>query len=527
MIAVSNLKLQPGEDEAKLKALAAKALRISEGRIQALTIRKKSLDARKKDDLKWIYTIGVTVDGDEGKLLAKCRQASIVKPYRYDIPKVESETRPVVVGFGPAGMFAALVLAYAGARPIVLERGQDVDARTAQVEAFRAGGAFDPENNVQFGEGGAGTFSDGKLNTGTHDSRIRWVLEQFAAHGAPEHICWDAKPHIGTDVLVHVVKAIREDVIAHGGEVRFGHRLAGLEAQDDALTALTVAGPEGTYSLPAAQAILAVGHSARDTFGMLQDAGLPMTRKPFSMGVRIEHRQSMIDLAQYGRARGDELPPADYGLHVKLADGASAYTFCMCPGGEVFAAASEEGGVVTNGMSRSDRGGENANSALLVTLQPEDFPGEGVLAGMEWQREIERKAFQYAGGDYKAPAQTVGDFLQDRPSTGPGGVKPTYLPGVFWGDLRQVLPEKITDVLARAIPALGQKLRGFDDPDAVLTGPETRSSSPVRVVRGEDLCSTGLAGLYPCGEGAGYAGGITSAAVDGMKCAEAVLNMMK
>ena len=380
---------------------------------------------------------------------------------------------------------------------------------------------------MQFGEGGAGTFSDGKLNTGTHDSRIRWVLEQFAAHGAPEHICSDAKPHIGTDVLVHVVKAIREDVIAHGGEVRFGHRLTGLEMQDGVLTALTVAGPEGTYSLPAAQAILAVGHSARDTFAMLHGAGLPMTRKPFSMGVRIEHKQSMIDLAQYGRARGDELPPADYGLHVKLADGSSAYTFCMCPGGEVFAAASEAGGVVTNGMSRSDRGGENANSALLVTLQPKDFPGEGVLAGMKWQREIERKAFRYAGGDYKAPAQTVGDFLGDRPSTGPGGVQPTYRPGVFWGDLRQVLPETITDVLARAIPALGQKLRGFDAPDAVLTGPETRSSSPVRLVRGEDLCSERLAGLYPCGEGAGYAGGITSAAVDGMRCAEAVLNTMK
>ena len=527
MIAISNLKLWPGEDEAKLKTLAAKALRVPEGRIQSLTIRKKSLDARKKDELKWIYTVGVTVDGDEGKLLAKCKQASIVKPYRYDIPKVSTETRPVVVGFGPAGMFAALVLAYAGARPIVLERGQDVDTRTAQVETFRAGGAFDPENNVQFGEGGAGTFSDGKLNTGTHDSRIRWVLEQFAAHGAPEHICSDAKPHIGTDVLVQVVKAIREDVIAHGGEVRFGHRLTGLEMQDGALTALRVVGPEGTYSLPAAQAILAVGHSARDTFGMLHEVGLPMTRKPFSMGVRIEHQQSMIDLAQYGRARGDDLPPADYGLHVKLEDGASAYTFCMCPGGEVFAAASEEGGVVTNGMSRSDRGGENANSALLVTLQPEDFPGEGVLAGMEWQREIERKAFRYAGGDYKAPAQTVGDFLQDVPSTGPGGVQPTYLPGVFWGDLRQVLPSIITDVLARAIPALGQKLRGFDAPDAVLTGPETRSSSPVRVVRGEDLCSTGLAGLYPCGEGAGYAGGITSAAVDGMKCAEMVLKTIK
>ena len=526
MIAISNLKLQPGEDEAKLRALAAKALRIPEERIQALTIRKKSRDARKKDDLKWIYTVGVTVDG-ESKLLGKCKQASIVKPYHYEIPKVSSEVRPVVVGFGPAGMFAALVLAYAGARPIVLERGQDVDTRTAQVEAFRTGGAFDPENNVQFGEGGAGTFSDGKLNTGTHDGRIRWVLEQFAAHGAPEHITWDAKPHIGTDVLVRVVKAIREDVIAHGGEVRFGHRLTGLEAQDGTLAALTVAGPEETYSLPTKSAILAVGHSARDTFQMLKDTGLPMTRKPFSMGVRIEHKQTMIDLAQYGRARGDELPPADYGLHVKLPDGASAYTFCMCPGGEVFAAASEDGGVVTNGMSRSDRGGENANSALLVTLQPEDFPGEGVLAGMEWQREIERRAFRYAGGDYKAPAQTVGDFLRDQPSTGPGNVKPTYLPGVFWGDLRQVLPGKITDVLARAIPALGQKLRGFDAPDAVLTGPETRSSSPVRVVRGADLCSTALAGLYPCGEGAGYAGGITSAAVDGMRCAEMVLKTLK
>ena len=527
MIAISNLKLQPGEDEAKLRALAARALRIPEGRIQSLTIRKKSLDARKKDDLKWIYTVSVTVEGDESKLLGKCKQASIVKPYHYEIPKVESESRPVVVGFGPAGMFAALVLACAGARPIVLERGQDVDTRTVQVEAFRAGGAFDPENNVQFGEGGAGTFSDGKLNTGTHDSRIRWVLEQFAAHGAPEHICSDAKPHIGTDVLVQVVKSIREDVIAHGGEVRFGHRLTGLVSQDGALTALTVEGPEGIYSLPAAQAILAVGHSARDTFGMLKDAGLPMTRKPFSMGVRIEHKQTMIDLAQYGRARGEELPPADYGLHVKLEDNASAYTFCMCPGGEVFAAASEAGGVVTNGMSRSDRSGENANSALLVTLQPEDFPGEGVLAGMEWQREIERRAFQYAGGDYKAPAQTVGDFLADQPSAGPGGVQPTYRPGVFWGDLRQVLPEQITDVLARAIPALGQKLRGFDSPDAVLTGPETRSSSPVRVLRGEDLCSEGLKGLYPCGEGAGYAGGITSAAVDGMRCAEMVLKTLK
>ena len=525
MIAISNLKLQPGEDEAKLKTLAAKALRIPEGRIQSLTIRKKSLDARKKDDLKWIYTVGVTVDGDEGKLLAKCKQASVVKPYHYDIPKVVCETRPVVVGFGPAGMFAALVLAYAGARPIVLERGQDVDTRTAQVEAFRAGGAFDPENNVQFGEGGAGTFSDGKLNTGTHDSRIRWVLEQFAAHGAPEHIVYDAKPHIGTDVLVEVVRAIREDVIALGGEVRFQHRVTGLETESGVLTALTVQTPDGAARIETRRAILAIGHSARDTFRALHAAGIPMEPKPFSMGVRIEHRQSAVDLAQYGTPSGDDLPPADYALNCRTEHG-SAYTFCMCPGGEVFAAASEPGGVVTNGMSRSKRDGLNANAALLVTLQPEDFPGNGVFAGMEWQREIEQAAFRYGGGNYHAPAQRAGDFLAGVPSKGAGSVQPTYRPGVRWGSIDEVLPERITTVLREAIPALGRKLRGFDDPDAVLTAPETRSSSPVRIPRGEAYCSVAVDGLYPCGEGAGYAGGITSAAVDGMRCAEAVLKAL-
>ena len=524
MIAVSNLKLRPGEPEDRLRDLAAKALRINPKQIRALKIRKKSLDARKKDDLKWIYTVAAAVDGNEAALLRRCKTASAETPYHYDIPSIAPpRTRPVVVGFGPAGMFAALVLAMAGARPIVLERGQDADTRTAQVEAFRAGGPFDPENNVQFGEGGAGTFSDGKLNTGTHDGRIRWVLEQLAAHGAQESVCYDARPHIGTDVLVNVVKAIRRDILARGGEVRFGHRLTGLEIQNGALTAVKVASPEGDYTLPAEQAILAVGHSARDVFVLLRELGLPMTAKPFSMGARIEHRQTMVDLAQYGRARGNDLPPADYRLHVHLPDGESAYTFCMCPGGEVFAAASEIGGVVTNGMSRSDRGGENANAALLVTLQPEDFPSDDVLAGMLWQREIEQRAFRYAGGDYRAPAQTVGDFLANRPSEGPGSVTPTYRPGVVWGDLRAVLPERITRVLAEAIPALGKKLRGFDDADAVLTAPETRSSSPVRVGRDETLCSPAARGLYPCGEGAGYAGGITSAAVDGMRCAEAVL----
>ena len=528
MIAISNLKLRPGEPEEKLKARAAKALRIPETQIRSLELRKKSLDARKKDDLHWVYTVAVDVDGNEDALIKRCRQASKTRPYQYEIPKIPApELRPVIVGFGPAGMFAALVLAKAGARPIVLERGQDAVTRTKQVEAFRNGGAFDPENNVQFGEGGAGTFSDGKLATGTHDSRIRWVLEQFSAHGAPEHILWDAKPHIGTDVLVEVVQNIRKTVVSLGGEVRFGHRLTGLETEQNTLSALIVQGPEGRYTLPANRAILSIGHSARDTFEMLHQARLPMEPKPFSMGVRIEQKQADVDLAQYGRPRGADLPPADYSLHVKLPDGASAYTFCMCPGGEVFAAASEEGGVVTNGMSRSKRDGENANAALLVTLQPEDFPDQSSpLGGMYWQREIEQAAFRMGGETYRAPAQLAGDFLGRRASTGAGSVTPTYRPGVVWCELHELLPGRITGVLEQALPALGRKLRGFDNPDNVLTAPETRSSSPVRIKRDEGLCSPALAGFYPCGEGAGYAGGITSAAVDGMRCAEQLLKTL-
>ena len=524
MILVRGLKLRPGEAEDRLAERAAKKLRISPGEIAGWKLVKRSLDARRKPELVFVCSVALSLRGDEERLLARLRDRDVL-PYEepvYVIPSVAPpEERPVVVGFGPAGIFAALLLALAGARPIVLERGQDALTRRAAVEAFRAGGPLDPENNVQFGEGGAGTFSDGKLNTGTHDPRIAFVLRQFAAHGAPESVVYDAKPHIGTDVLVDVVRNFRETILALGGEIRFGSRMERLILRDGAVAGVEVRGPAGPYALRCGRLILAIGHSARDTFLALHGQGVAMEAKAFSMGVRIEHRQSAVDLAQYGRERGD-LPAADYALNVHLPDGTSAYTFCMCPGGEVFAAASEEGGVVTNGMSYSSRDGENANAALLVTLKPGDFPEDDVFSGMRWQRRVEQAAYACGGGDYRAPAQLSGDFLAGRPSEGPRSVQPSYRPGVVWCDLHGLYPPRITDVLEQAIPALGRKLRGFDDPDAVLTAPETRSSSPVRILRGAG-CEASIRGLYPCGEGAGYAGGITSAAVDGLRCAEAVL----
>ncbi len=524
MILLRNVKLYPDESEDLLEDKAAKLLHLKKGEIKSLRINKKSLDARKKNDIHYRYALALETD-NEKRLLQKFggKDLCAFSEPDFDIPRLSSETRPVIAGFGPAGMFAALVLSRAGLRPVVLERGCEAAVRKAKVDAFRAGGALDPECNVQFGEGGAGTFSDGKLNTGIKSPRISFVLRTFYEHGAPERILYDAKPHIGTDILINVVQSMRREIISLGGEVRFNSRLSGLGIEKGRLRSVTVSSKDGEYTLPCDRLILAIGHSARDSFEMLLSAGVPMEPKPFSMGVRIEHRQKTVDRAQYGET-ALPLPPADYSLSEHFPDGSSAYTFCMCPGGEVIAAASEEGGVVTNGMSLSARDGENANSALLVTLHPEDFPDGSVLGGMYWQRSIEQRAFAMSGS-YLAPAQLIGDFLARRKSTGAGSVTPSYRPGVHWCELHDLFPEKLTDVLENAIPALGKRLSGFDDPDAVLTAPETRSSSPVRILRGEDRSSE-ISGLYPCGEGAGYAGGITSAAVDGIRCAESVMDSL-
>lgn len=523
MILIRNLRLGPGEDESRLAELAAEKAGTDQGNISGIKILKKSLDARKKGNIHYVYSVAAGIKNGERSILKKGRRdIAVYQRKEYLISDYPAESpRPVIAGFGPAGMFAALVLARAGARPVILERGFAAPERQKAVEAFRKGGKLDEKANVQFGEGGAGTFSDGKLNTGINDERLSWVLEQFYAHGAPESVTYDAKPHIGTDILVDVVQNFRKEIVSLGGEVRFSHRLDGLISSEGRLCGVKVSCEDGDYEIHCKDLILAIGHSARDTFEMLSRTGVSMEQKPFSMGVRIEHLQGDINTAQYGET-DQSLPPADYSLNVHLPNGTSAYTFCMCPGGEVIAAASETGGVVTNGMSVSARNGENANAALLVTLHTEDFPGKGPLAGMYWQREIEQAAFRYGGSNYHAPAQLLGDFLGRKASTGAGAVSPSYRPGVKWGDIREVLPERITQVLENAIPELGKKLKGFDSYDAVLTAPETRSSSPVRIIRGKDL-SSDLQGLYPCGEGAGYAGGISSAAVDGMRCAEALI----
>ncbi len=517
------LGLDQGEDQLLEKLVGKLGKHAAGAAPQNLAIAKESVDARDKENIQLVYTLDFDLDRKLPEKIMKRLNITLWKDesYRPAVPLADAkplEGRPVVVGFGPCGMFAALILAQQGYRPIVLERGASMEERTAQVREFWEGGRLLPDSNVQFGEGGAGTFSDGKLTTQIKDSRIKKVLSEFVEAGAPAEILYRNKPHIGTDLLREVVVNIRNKIIEKGGEIRFNTRFTGLDIENGRLKAVHAAqvGAEkenrehcnGEHQTIETQAlILALGHSARDTFKVLYEAGIPMSQKPFSMGLRIQHPQALIDRAQYGKSY-ERLGAADYKLSHRCSCGRGVYTFCMCPGGEIICASSEDGGLVVNGMSYHRRDSGYANSALLVDVKTQDFGSEHPLAGVEFQRKYEALAFENAGGKYQPPACSLGDFLDDTPE----GKK-----------VSGSIPDFAADCIKEALPHLGRKLKGFDSRDAVLKAVESRSSSPVRMERNHDFESP-VQGIYPAGEGAGYAGGITSAAVDGIRVAEKIIS---
>lgn len=531
MIKLSNLRLSVNYTDNTVIDEISKTLQIPKTAILKYEFSKLSIDARKKNNVHYTATVNITLNEKivkENDIIKKNKKLNITKvvPYEYIVKKINKQSlSPVIVGAGPAGLFCGLVLAQSGACPIIIERGKCVEERQKDVNSFWNTGVLNTSSNVQFGEGGAGTFSDGKLNTGTKDSRAKKVLQEFVKHGAPNEILYNAKPHIGTDKLPTAVKNIRNEIIRLGGKVLFQTQLTDIIIKNNSVSEVIVLTQNGEEKILCDKLVLALGHSARDTFEMLANLNIPMEQKPFSVGTRIEHLQSEIDKAQYGCfARNSNLGSADYKLAVHLNNGRGVYTFCMCPGGTVVAAASEENRLVTNGMSKFARAEINANSALLVGISPSDFGSEHILAGVQLQRNLEEQAFILGEGSYKAPVQRVADFIENKKTTSFGSVLPSYTAGTTLADLNDCLPDYIADSLKQGIKQLDNKLKGFANGDALLTAVETRSSSPIRIIRNESMQSISVNGLYPCGEGAGYAGGIMSAAVDGIKCAEQIIS---
>lgn len=528
MLQISDLKIRVDKGENAIKKLIARELNIPEKAIKKYAFLKKSIDARKKDNVVYNFSVCVETELNEDKIINKNPKVKkYIEPQRLQIEPVTKTPKnpPVVCGLGPAGLFCAYILAQAGLMPILIERGADADTRKEEIARFFKTGKLNEKTNVQFGEGGAGTFSDGKLNTNIRDYRCREVLTVFYECGAPEEILYNVKPHLGTDNLINIVKNLRNKIIALGGKVYFNTTLTDIIYKDNILCGVKVENNGEIREIFTENLIIATGHSARDIFEMLKNHNVKMEKKPFSVGVRIEHKQEDINKSQYGEFY-KYLPSADYKLAVHLPTNRSVYTFCMCPGGEVVAAASEKGCLVVNGMSAFKRNKENANSALLVNVEPSDFPENDILAGIDFQQKYEKMAYQLGGSNYQAPAQLVGDFLKDTPSTKQGSITPSYPLGVKWTEIKKCLPSFVSDSLKEALPKFDNKIKGFLKEDAVLTGVETRSSSPVRVLRDENFESS-IKGIYPSGEGAGYAGGIMSAAVDGIKVAMKIIEKYK
>lgn len=522
MITVNNIKLPLKYDNDVIKTSVAKSLNIRNSDISSLVLRRVSIDARKKDNVHYIAMVDVSVACNEQSICSRCKNAHISVNNDYVFPSGKLlKHRPIIIGAGPAGLFCALMLSRVGAKPIIIERGMPVEERTRCIENFWSGGVLNPQSNVQFGEGGAGTFSDGKLNTGTNNIRGSFILKEFVAHGAPEEILISAKPHIGTDKLKSCIISIRKEIESHGGEFRFNTLFTDLILSNGCVAGIKVNSEGTTETIYSDKVILAIGHSSRDTFVKLRDIGVEMQQKPFSIGVRIEHLREDVDECQYGKAR-HLLGAADYKLSTHLNDGRGVYTFCMCPGGYVVNASSEDGMLCTNGMSLFARDNVNSNSALLVGVSPEDYNCGDVLDGMMLQRKIETAAYKAIGNNI-APVQRVGDFLGIKTKKY-SNVHPSIRPGYDFFDIEKIYPSFISDSMKEGILNLSRKMSVFSDSGAILTAAETRSSSPVRIVRDDSCQSVSFKGLYPCGEGAGYAGGIMSAAADGIKCAEAIMS---